>query len=205
MNLDHLVELEYGWGHLPPTDIIFNAFDKCNNDWRPTNILEIGFHLGHSTTYLLEIFEQAKVTTVSPAYEFHQNHVLERQRAKIKGEIPEDLDKHTAETRREMALVMKEKYGDRFNWIPTQTSDAFDALEKYGPFDFALIDGQHSYENTTVDLNCCALFGIKHLLIDNIDQHPVLSAVNHSQWNMINMFPYVSDDENINVMGLLIL
>ena len=83
MNLDHLVELEYGWGHLPPTKHIFDLFESVQEKLSPKNILEIGFHLGHSTTYLLEIFKQAKVTTVGPAYDQINGYVLERQKKKI--------------------------------------------------------------------------------------------------------------------------
>jgi len=155
--------------------------------YNPKNVLEIGFHLGHSTTWMLDEFTDAKVTTISPAFE-----------GTLEGACL------IADTRQRQALVMKDLFGDRFTWIPKQTCDAFDALETYGPFDFALIDGQHTYEHTALDLNCCRHFGVKQLLIDNIDQWQVLNAVNHSRWNMIRMFPYASDDDNINVMGLLV-
>ena len=202
MNLDHLVELEYGWGHLPPTNHIFDFFELIQDRFEPTNILEIGFHLGHSTTYLLEIFEQAKVTTVSPGYETVTKDVLERQKKKIKGEVPEDLEKHTADTRAMMAKVMKEKYGDRFNWVSQKTILAYSDLEKSAPFDLALIDGAHTYHNTVIDLKCCLDFGVKQLMIDNIDQPDVLLAVKNSGWEISYIQPY-SQGKDCNAIAFL--
>lgn len=181
---EHLVHLENSWGYIPDGLHVWNKMQRMYN---PKNVLEIGFHLGHSTTWMLEEFLNAKVTSISPGFE----HTL-------------DGAKLLADTREQQSYAMKDVFGDRFTWIPKGTIDSYDELENYGPFDFALIDGQHTYEHTALDLNCCSHFGVKQLLIDNVDQHQVLSAVNHSRWNMIRMFPYISDD-NINVLGLLVL
>jgi len=181
---DHLVHID-GWGYVPDGLDVWHIMQER---FAPKNVLEIGFHLGHSTTYQLEAYVDARITTLSPAFE---------------GTLDDAC--LIADTRQRQALVMKDLFGDRFDWIPKQTCDAFDALETYGPFDFAFIDGQHTYEHSSLDLNCCKHFGVKTLLMDNVDQYQVLQAVNHSKWTMIDMFPYVSDDDRINVMGLLVL
>lgn len=62
MRLDHLSFPKEGWGYLHPTEDvlkIFNDLPQYVNDIR--SIVEIGFHAGHSTTYLLETFKEADI------------------------------------------------------------------------------------------------------------------------------------------------
>lgn len=67
MNLDHLPEItekESGWGYLQPTDGVLKIFKDLGNmrKIKPIKrIVEIGFHAGHSTTYFLETFKDAKM------------------------------------------------------------------------------------------------------------------------------------------------
>ena len=160
LSLDHLVDTLGTWGHLPATEEVFDIFQNIQLSLEPKNVLEIGFHLGHSTTYQLELFKNAKITSISP------------------------------------------KYGDRFNWIPKKTRDALEESRNCGPFDFAFIDGCHSFENTKIDLALCETLNIKNVVIDNLEKQDVYLAVKRSEWKIHRMVAYI-DDDHANVMGFL--
>ncbi|MEK9698885.1 MAG: hypothetical protein VW270_24125, partial [Candidatus Poseidoniales archaeon] len=52
---------------MPPTDDVFRAFEWAQKLYKPKRVLEIGFHLGHSTTYQLEIYKDLeKMISCSP-------------------------------------------------------------------------------------------------------------------------------------------
>jgi len=65
-----------GWGFLPPTEEIFNILREVKEIIPVHNILEIGFNAGHSTTYLLEIFDEATVHSIGPSPKMMAEHVL---------------------------------------------------------------------------------------------------------------------------------
>ena len=69
MNIEHLSFPDQGWGYMPATEEMFNVFRSCQERYHPKRVLEIGFHLGHSTTYQLEIYKDAELVSVSP-YKF---------------------------------------------------------------------------------------------------------------------------------------
>lgn len=188
-NLDHLVDTLGTWGHLPATEEVFNIFQNIQLSLEPKNVLEIGFHLGHSTTYLLELFKSANVTSISPKY----------------GDGPvENIAAWIAETRQKQYDKMKDKYGDRFNWIPEKTKDAKEKVRDYGPFDFAFVDGCHFFEDTRIDLDLCEELNIKNVTIDNLEQQDVYLAVKYSKWKIHRMVAYI-DDDHANVIGFLSL
>ena len=68
-----------GWGFLPPTEQIFNILQEIKEIVPAYNILEIGFNAGHSTTYLLEIFEEAVVHSIGPSPKMMAEHVLKEK------------------------------------------------------------------------------------------------------------------------------
>jgi len=65
-----------GWGFLPPTEQVFNIFREVKETVPAYNILEIGFNAGHSTTYLLEIFDEATVHSIGPSPKMMADLVL---------------------------------------------------------------------------------------------------------------------------------
>lgn len=189
LSLDHLVDTLGTWGHLPATEEVFDIFQNIQLSLEPKNVLEIGFHLGHSTTYQLELFKSAKITSISPKY----------------GDGPvKNIADWTAEIRQKQYEKMKDKYGDRFNWIPKKSRDALEESRNCGPFDFAFIDGCHSFENTKIDLALCETLNIKNVVIDNLEKQDVYLAVKRSEWKMHSMVAYI-DDDHANVMGFLSL
>jgi predicted O-methyltransferase YrrM len=64
MKRTHLIWPTIGWGYLPNANDVFDIFRTIQKDIAPRSILEIGFHAGHSTTYMLELMPQASISTV---------------------------------------------------------------------------------------------------------------------------------------------
>ena len=59
--------------------------------------------------------------------------------------------------------ILKEKYPDRFMFVPR------DKLHNvFGKFDLAFIDGGHNFEDVFQDIEQCMIWGIKYLLFDDI-------------------------------------
>lgn len=167
MNTDHLPFPDEGWGYLPPTDEVFRAFQFARQLYKPKHVLEIGFHLGHSTTYQLEIFKNSTLVSVSPFIDRTGVH---------RGDFVDPT------LRWKMAIVMYKKYKGRWVWIPGKSHIVRQEIDSYHdgkqPFDFALVDGGHTYEPASYDMQMCVDFGLKAFLLDNFELKPVRNAFN---------------------------
>ena len=190
MNLDHLSFPDIGWGYMPPTDEVFAAFEFCEKKFRPRSVLEIGYHLGHSTTYQLEIYKRAKVVSVSPYYD-NTGSVEDRV---------DQLERH------EMAIRLENLYRNRWTWIPGKTYQIEDELKKKR-FDFGLVDGLHSYDACSLDLQLFVDLNIRYFLVDNFEQGTVRKAVkDNKDLRLKKVFNYSQTFKNkvkVNKMALL--
>lgn len=174
MKLDHLSFPDIGWGYLPPTQEVFAAFEFCQTSYRPKSVLEIGFHIGHSTTYQLEIYTEAKILGVSPDNE----------------RIGKEGDRIEPELRRNMAETLAALYPNRFSWLKGRTVDVRSKLQEY-VFDFALVDGNHNSLAVILDLTVCHELNIDAMLMDNWDQDQVKEAMHsHGKYELVKVFPY---------------
>lgn len=193
MNLDHLSFPDLGWGYMPATEEVFEAFRFVQSVYKPKSVLEIGFHIGHSTTYQLEIYSDARIVGVSP----------DNERIGKPGDIIDP------QVRRDMAVTLREKYINRFTWLPGKTIDVKDRLIDEFVFDFALVDGNHAEPAALFDLEVCEELNIRNMLIDNWDQPQVKSAVNkHGKYKIVKEFDYGQTFKGrykLNQMGLLML
>lgn len=160
MKLDHLQFPDKGWGYLPPTEDVFNVFRHCQYHYSPKSVLEIGFHIGHSTTYILETFTDLKyMISISPDNE----------------NIGKGDDRIDPQVRRDMAKFLSEHYRGKFEWIPGTTEQLFDKLHDYF-FDFALVDGNHHEPKAMFDIKTCESLSIPYILIDNWERPDVRKA-----------------------------
>lgn len=177
MNLDHLMYPDVGWGYMPPTEELFDAFRHAKNRYNPKKVLEIGFHLGHSTTYQFEIYDGCQITSVSPWKDFP---------GKTQGDFVDPT------MRWSMAIELHRLYGERWNWIPGKIQHVRNQLElQKGQFDFALIDGSHKYEAVKYDVDLCIHLGIRKFLMDNFDQSEVRRTVSDNTKFLIDrVFDY---------------
>lgn len=151
MKLDHLITpdpAKSGWGWMPPTEEVFSMFEWVNNVCRPTNVLEIGFHVGHSTTYMLETFEGCIVESYAQSGQF-----------------------------RGQAHKMMDLYEGRLSVHYAHSCGVYGEGRRKAKYDFALIDGGHDYHTASSDILQCIMLGIPWLLIDNTDLVPVDTAV----------------------------
>ena len=175
MNLDHLIWPTDGWGYMPPSLSIMEAFQTVQRDFKPKRVLEIGFLWGHSTTYQLETYTDADLVCIGPIEE------------NLGYEVPDP------KLRYEQIEKMNKVYGSRFHHIKGKTQYVQnDMLENFTDwFDFALIDGYHKPWAVEFDSTMCQDLGIKACLIDNWDQKPVRHTVlRHTDYKPIQVFPY---------------
>jgi hypothetical protein len=169
--LKHLSWEEIGWGYMPPDSGILEAFSYCQEKYNPKKVLEIGYYLGHSTTYQLEIYKDASIIGIAPAEDDTDGHA--KRRFDKFGIISIDPN-----NRKEAHTRMKNKYGDRFEWIVGTSKKTYDKISMF-EFDGALVDGDHREHTATFDIKMCADFNIPWILIDNYDQSSVKSAVDN--------------------------
>lgn len=153
----HLVDIlharrkKYGfinyWGHLPPTESVYNAFEKVLDYIEPNRVLEFGTCLGFSASYMLQIYLCAEV---------HSFDIREQRITTVDGEFLESGIKKT-----------KERYENRFKFIKDDTKNVKDY---YQPnfFDVALVDADHSYESAKTDIQNCIDLNIPYIYVDNV-------------------------------------
>ena len=63
MDLNHLTWPGKGWGYMPPIKDVFEVFEYIEQRYHPRSILEIGYHAGHSTSYMLETFPNSHMVS----------------------------------------------------------------------------------------------------------------------------------------------
>lgn len=176
LNLSHLQYPDKGWGYLPSTQEVFEAFRFCQRTFKPKSVLEIGFHIGHSTTYILEFFVDIKtLISISP-----DNEIIGKGEDRIDPQI-----------RRDMAKYLSEYYKGKFEWLPGTTQELHEKLHDYF-FDFALVDGNHHEDKAAYDFETCAALAIPHILVDNWDQGGVKRGLEKSgaKYKLMKNFDY---------------
>jgi hypothetical protein len=160
MKLDHLIWPKIGWGYMPNNESVFNIFQYIHETINPKTWLEIGFHLGHSTTYTLEIMPEVKVTSLG-------------------------VTKCRNANRYEIGNNMKSIYGDRFEYFLGNPPN-IDELLKNRTFDIAFIDGDHKYKSVVNDITACMEMKISYILIDNCE----LEQVNFACEKILGIYKY---------------
>lgn len=150
MKLDHLIWPWTGWGYMQPNESVFDIFRHIKKTVDPKTWLEIGFHLGHSTTYTLELTD-AKVTGIG-------------------------ITKCKNANRYEIGDNMKSIYGDRFEYFLGDPPNLSELL-KGRTFDVAFVDGDHSYKSCRDDILAVMKMKVPYILVDNCETRTVSYAV----------------------------
>ena len=127
----------------PNTIEVKRMFHSLVGRYDPKNILEIGFLNGHSAVWFLEMFPNAKLTSVDNV---------------IRG-----TDNAYEPIFRQVFL----KYYPRFTFHYGDSSIIRDHYPQPGHFDFAFIDGDHTFEGALKDLDMCIDLKIPTVLLDN--------------------------------------
>ena len=140
---------------------------------RPTRILEIGTHAGHSSCMMLGFSDASIVSVDIGTVWIGANHSFA------------DWSTTSAEGGLlYVEQVLREAYGrDRFTLIigdstSEQVDDHLTALHHIRPFDCAFVDGDHSYPYVNSDIALARSFGIKDIIVDdyNNDQSDTARA-----------------------------
>lgn len=157
-------------GHMSPTEEVLNIwrYVKAKTDFK--HIFEIGTNGGHSAAMILTLFNDVKVTSI-------------------------DIGVHSYTAK--AVAVLKEKFGDRFEYIQRDTKVYYkelldgSATQPEG-IDIINIDGDHSFEGATNDLLMAKHMGVKHILLDDFAMYgvPTAYAMNSDGLKLIEVYRY---------------
>lgn len=165
MNLEHLTWPTEGWGYMPNTAEAIASFEYIRDHFKPDRILEIGFHVGHSTSYMLELMPEVKVDTIG-----------------LSG------DDELFAMKKKARHAMIRKYGDRFQCKIRNSSWVRQLFKE--EYDVAFIDGNHSKPGAMLDIHNCIKMNIPILLIDNCEKINIQQAIDEFDLDLIDTFVY---------------
>ena len=195
LGVDHFEKIEHlqfptvGWGYMPLNKDVLNIYDWCQERFRPKKVLEIGFHVGHSTTYQLEYYKSCKLLSISPPIDGNAHD-----------RIPDGM-------RGEQAMKMEKHYKGRFKWLPGTTEQLTERLQTFGQFDFGLIDGSHKEIHINRDMwTFCNILKIPYFLVDNWEQRQINILQRFYPVKVMKVFHYYDNFKNkerTNHVGLL--
>ncbi len=141
----------------------YAAFDECYSLVRPKHILEIGTHAGGSALMALA-FTDAKVFSVdigvnwiTPDYSFST-----WDRPSTEGGL------------KQVAYVLTTHFPGRFSLLVGDstalgTRQIIKQRHAIDPFDFAFIDGDHSYDFVKSDIEFALSLGITNMILDDLN------------------------------------
>ena len=139
-------------GSLPRSQEIADMFTYLQENYHFKNILEFGFNLGHSSTWFLYAFPNAKVVSFDPK---------ERTISKVR-----------------IWQMQESKFGNRFRFWPSFSTEA---IQKYQhqeePFDIVFVDAGHTFGAVYDDIETALHLKIPLILIDNMELEPQKRAV----------------------------
>lgn len=141
-------------GHMTPSTEVLNLWKDVKARTNFQHIFEIGTNAGHSAAIIMTLFEDVKVTSI-------------------------DIGAHPYT--RVAVAALKEKFGDRFNYIEMNTVDYHKGLKDGSVqfpegVDIINIDGDHSVHGAINDIQMAKYLNLKNILIDDFAMYGVPSA-----------------------------
>lgn len=141
-------------GHMTPTPEVINLWKdvKAKTDFK--HIFEIGTNGGHSAAIIMTLFDDVKVTSI-------------------------DIGDHDYTAVAVRAL--KEKFGDRFNYIEMNTRLYYEGIKNGSilfpeGIDIINIDGDHSVQGALNDIMLARHLELKNIMIDDFSMYGVPQA-----------------------------
>jgi len=138
----------------------YKAFEEMVAIAKPKNVLEIGFHAGHSAVLWLAISE-ANMTSIDPAIAPWLNW------------------SHTEKS----ILILDKTFPNKFSFVRGMSQDSgviekLAAKHKENPYDFLVVDGLHNYDACRKDLELALKFDIEYVFLDDyVKSHPCIMDV----------------------------
>jgi len=145
-------------GHLPLTKDIIDFFKRVSKEVKPKNILEFGTNLGGSAAMQLAINQKAKLVSFDPQTwtiesAIYNDESFIKNYKKLFGSTP-------------AVGLLHLVFNDRFQFHNRSSKWVQDLVED--DFDYAFIDGSHTYLDAYNDIQNCIELEIPYLVIDNI-------------------------------------
>ena len=145
-------------GHLPLTEDIIDFFKRISKEVKPKNILEFGTNLGGSAALQLAINQKAKLVSFDPKTwtiesAIYDDECFIKNHKNLFGNIP-------------AVGLLHLVFNDRFQFHHRSSKWVQDLVED--DFDYAFIDGSHTYLDAYNDIQNCIELQIPYLVIDNI-------------------------------------
>lgn len=156
---------------MDPTDEVFNFFESMREYVDVRNILEFGTNSCFSSMMQLEVHPLATIHTFDPQSWSVRSGVKDQKKL---SKLPiADI---------KMPDVAKFYYGERFQFRHDYSSNVKKYTSEFtnqgiGRFDYAFVDGHHSTEAATNDIQNCIDLGIKYIIVDNMSLKTVSVAV----------------------------
>jgi predicted O-methyltransferase YrrM len=183
------------WGGIPPTDEVFDFFERVRDITNAKKILEIGVSQGLSSSIQLEVFSEASLVGYDVTFTNWWHDVVKRNKKntflKHFGWPGGTKDKNSFDGPKSTDLL-KVLYGDRFTFKKQKSREVI-INHDVGDFDMAFIDGDHTYEGVNLDIVNCKKLRIPYLIIDNILSHPdaIMRAIGeHFELELIDELIY---------------
>jgi len=159
------------WGHLPPTDEIFDFFESVTEYTNVHRILETGFNFGISAATQLTVHPEATLVSYDPLDWNISSGIY-------------DNGYRFPLTNCRVSTIGKLVWGDRLVFHKHRSSRVTqDYPVNY--FDYAFLDGDHSYEGLYMDVQCCIELKIPYVFIDNIEKVADLAKVVEDVDNLV--------------------
>ena len=147
MQFQHLANFKSPEGYWHDRNIFRPVINDIYAKYKPKSMLEIGFNIGYSASMWLEFDPDKKLKLTSVDIGIHGDTI-------------------------KAANAVKELHGDRFEFILSDSRKVKPQL-KGRLFDMAFVDGDHSADGISHDIQMCLDLGIPYIIVD--DWHEVVA------------------------------
>ena len=157
-------------GGVSPTDAMFDFFESVSRYTDVSEILEFGFLYGMSAAIQLTVHPDASLT----AYDIEKWDL--------------DVGHTTFSSSLNAPELARLVWDDRFTFEHKSSTHAIE--QPKDKFDYAFVDGLHTFEGCYSDLNTVSSLNIPYVFVDNVLRPLVQEAINESDLLFIDELYY---------------
>lgn len=169
IDISYLDDYDHGWGYLKPNQDVLDMMLEIKERFSPSNFLEIGFYMGHSTSMWAKVLgQECNIVSCAP---------------------PHPRACHYA------PLVEKHTPNVTVHLVPSPS--VYENIRDV-KFDVAFIDGSHDQNSVKMDIEMCIKLGIKTLLFDNYERTTVREGISYVMDRKPDqVWPYYADHKGV--------